>query len=101
MPPDVMVHFYIRRYGENQWWLEFTTINGISKQGFPEGTDWPYLGDELKWNRHGEDEEVVKQQVKQLLQKYLENGKFAQNLKVYKSVSIGVLRNCIVLYKRE
>ena len=82
--------------------LSLSTVTSFSEKGFPENVKWPYIGDELKWNKCGSEEDrfEIEKQVIAILKRYLVDGKYSNNLKVYKSVAAGLFGNHIEIYSR-
>lgn len=94
------IYFWATGYGEKQWKLYFTTVNGFSENGFPVEQEYPYIGDELFWNRRGVDKAEEENQLIELIRRYLKEGRYSNNLKVYRSVSAGLLWSHTLIYQR-
>ena len=94
------IYFWATGYGEKQWKLYFTTVNGFSENGFPVEQEYPYIGDELFWNRRGVDKAEEENQLIELIRRYLKEGRYSNNLKIYRSVSAGLLWSHTLIYQR-
>ncbi len=94
------IYFYVIGYGEKQWKLYFTTVSGFSEDGFPINQEYPYIGDELIWNRRGDDKNEEEKQVIEFIKRYLKEGRYSNNLKVYRSVSAGLLWSHTLIHQR-
>ena len=100
LPVDSNIYFCVGVWGTEQWRLEFSTVSGFSDQGFPENSEWPYIGDDFKWDSCGEGKEEAEASVIEMLKRYMCEGRFAHNLKVYKTVSAGWFGKQEYLYRR-
>lgn len=100
LSPESNIYLEVAVWGTKQWRLEFSTVSGFSPEGFPENMEWPYIGDDFKWNRCNEDNDEAERQAIDMVQRYLIEGKYSGNLKVYKSVSVGWFGKHTVLYQR-
>ena len=89
MPVESNIYFCVGAWGHEQWRLEFTTVSRFTDQGFPEGSERPYICDEFRWDRLGEDRDEAEQAVTDMLVRYMREGRRSSNLKVYSSVSVG------------
>lgn len=104
LPVDSIIYFEIGVRRRECWGMKFTTVSGFDEKGsyfYPQDMEWPYISDVLEWGYHNEDKETAEKQAVQMLQQYLEKGKYSGNLKVYKSVNAGWFGNRIELYKRK
>lgn len=83
LPIESHVYFEVSVWGREQWKLEFTTITGFSDRNYPENMKWPYIGDDLKWERINDEENKyeVENQVITMVERCLEEGKYANNCK--------------------
>lgn len=99
LPKSSIIYFEINVLGTEQWHLEFSTIEGFDERGIPEDIKWPYIGDDLKWDRTLEKEEVVTK-VSSLIKEYLEKGKYSGNLKTYSMIAAGWLKETQILYQK-
>lgn len=93
------LYFEIGVWGTEQWRLEFSTVDGFDERGIPQDTKWPYIGDDLKWDRVLEKEEVVAKVIS-LIQEYLEKGVYSGNLKAYSMIAAGWFGRPQILYQR-
>ena len=59
-----------------------------------------YIGDDFKWDSCGEGKEEAEASVIEMLKRYMCEGRFAHNLKVYKTVSAGWFGKQEYLYRR-
>lgn len=99
LPKTSKLYFEIGVWGTEQWRLKFLTVSGFDDKGIPQDTRWPYIGDDLKWDRVlDKNETVVK--VISLIREYLDKGVYAGNLKTYSMISAGWFGHPQVLYKR-
>ncbi|MCD7921216.1 MAG: hypothetical protein LUG27_01975 [Clostridiales bacterium] len=99
LPKTSKIYFQIGGWGTDKWKLEFSTVSGFNDQGFPKNIKWPYIGDDLKWDRVLE-EDAMEKKVISFIEEYLQNGKYAGNLKAYKMISAGWLGCPQILYKQ-
>ena len=100
LPIDTNIYFRIVGFGTDQWQTEFTTVSGFSEIGRPENINCPYIEDELKWHRADQDMLAAEKQMLDMIRRYLNEGKYANNLKKYKTVSCELDDKYIVLYSR-
>ena len=98
---EIDIYFCVAGYGEKQWKLYFSTVSGFSKDGFPVNQEYPYIGDELIWNGRGDDKSEEENQVIELIQRYLKEGRYSNNLKIYRSVSAGLLWSHTLIHQRK
>lgn len=99
LSPDSNIYFEVGIYGE-QWQIKFSTVSGFSEKGIPQDPTWPYICDELKWNRLNQDKYEAEKQAIDMVKRYLNDGKYAVNLKTYKTIYVGWFGNPILLYER-
>lgn len=92
------IYFEIGVWGAEHWRITFSTVSGFDDNGFPQDTNWPYIGDDLKWDRIFEKDET-ENQVITLLKKYLEEGLYSGNLKEYSMISAGLFGHPQILYE--
>lgn len=100
LPIESNIYFCVGVLGTEQWRLEFSTVSGFSEQGFPQNLEWPYIGDDFKWDSCGEGKEEAEASVIEMLKRYMCEGRFAHNLKAYKTVYAGWFGNQECLYRR-
>lgn len=93
------IYFEIGVWGTDQWRLQFTTISGFDENGIPQETKWPYIGDDLKWDRVLEKDEMEKKVIS-FIGEYLNKGKYSGNLKMYTLISAGWFGQPQTLYKQ-
>ena len=98
LSPESNIYFVISAWGSDQWELGFSTVSGFTEEGFPQDMEWPYIGDELKWDRGEEDKNKAEEQTIELVRRYLNKGKLLGNLKTYKSVNVGWFGRHTILY---
>ena len=99
LPTSSNLYFEIGTGGYEQWNLKFMTVKGFDEHGIPRGTEWPYLGDELIWDRVLEKDAMI-EKVISLINEYLNRGLYAVNLKRYSMISAGWFGDPRILYKR-
>lgn len=99
LPKTSKIYFRIGGWGTDKWKIEFSTVSGFNEYGMPENMKWPYIGDELKWDRVLEREEMEKKVVS-LIEEYLKNGKYSGNLKTYAMIFAGWPGHPQILYKQ-
>lgn len=98
LPKSSNIFFCIGCWGD-RWRIEFSTVTGFDKLGFPENTKWPYIGDDLIWPENIEKEAIICK-VTSLFEEYLKKGKYSGNLKEYNMISVGWFGQPCVIYKK-
>ena len=99
LPKSSKLYFEIGVWGTEQWSLKFITVSGFDDKGIPQDAEWPYIGDNLKWDRVLDKDETVTKVIS-LIKKYLEKGKYASILKSYSMISAGWFGYPQILLKR-
>ena len=99
LPKTSKIYFELAVWGTEQWRLEFSTVSGFDDRGIPQNTKWPYIGDDLKWDRVKEKDETEKRVIS-LIKEYLEKGLYSGNLKAYSMISAGWFGHPQVLFQR-
>lgn len=84
----IALNFNLYDNGDNQWEVEL-----ISSLEFdPEGSEWAcndfFLSDPLMWEQEASYEEIQKQTANEI-KRYLDKGKYAEDLKKYQGIGIG------------
>lgn len=100
LPKSSKLYFQILRYGPNKYKLQFLTVDGFDERGFPQKAKWPYIGDDLEWDKILETDEV-ETKVISLISEYLEKGKYAVNMKTYSLISEGWFAHPKELYRNS
>ncbi len=98
LPKTSKIYFELAVWGTEQWRLEFSTVSGFDDRGIPQNTKWPYIGDDLKWDRVKEKDETEKRVIS-LIKEYLEKGLYSGNLKAYSMISAGWFGHPQVLFQ--
>lgn len=99
LPKSSNLYFEIGVWGTEQWSLRFLTVSGFDDKGIPQDSKWPYIGDDLKWDRVLDKDETIVNVIS-LIRKYLEKGKYSGNLKTYSTISAGWFGYPQVLFKQ-
>ena len=99
LPKSSKIYFEIGVWGVDQWRLTFATVSGFDTEGYPLDIKWPYIGDDLKWNRILEKDEM-EMKVISIIREYLGKGLYSGNLKTYSMISVGWFGHPHVLYQR-
>ena len=99
LPKSSKLYFEIGAWGTEQWNLEFSTVSGFDDRGFPQNIKLPYIGDDLKWDKVLEKDEMEKRVVS-LIKEYLEKGLYSGNLKTYSMIFAGWFGHPQVLFRR-
>lgn len=99
LPKSSKLYFKIGTCGTEQWNIEFSTVSGFDDRGFPQNIKLPYIGDDLKWDKVLEKDEMEKRVVS-LIKEYLEKGLYSGNLKTYSMIFAGWFGHPQVLFQR-
>lgn len=99
LPKSSKIYFDVDGWGRDKWKLSFLTVSGFNEIGAPKDVKWPYIGDDLKWDRVHEKEDAVSKVVL-LIKEYLENGMYSGNLKEYSMIYAGWFGQPQILYRR-
>ena len=99
LPTSSKIYFQIGVWGTEQWSLNFSTVSGFDDSGIPQDTHWPYIGDDLIWDRVLDKDETIKKVIS-LIKEYLGKGKYSGNLKTYSMISAGWFGYPQVLFKQ-
>lgn len=108
LPSDTNAYFHVCVWGPEKWRVEFSTVNGFETNGAPQNMKWPYITDDLLWNRIEkkdcsveEERSAAESAFIEQLKRYLSEGKYAGILKMYRTVSAGWFGNHTELWNRE
>lgn len=102
LPSDTNAYFCVGVWGPEKWRVEFSTVSGFDSHGIPQNTKWPYISDDLMWDRRDdEDRDAAESAFTKELRRYLSEGKYAGILKMYKTVSAGWFGNHTELWNKE
>ena len=98
LPLSSKIYFYVTDYGSEatEWRISLITYETVNENGYIIGTQYPYLDDDFVWNYTPdsyEDGNAVKSELvkhsRNILQEYLNSGKYSNKLKSFSSISIG------------
>lgn len=97
---DASIYFMLKKnHGQGKWGLQFVTCNGFKESGFPIDSDHPYINNGLYWPAINEEEDTVNEIV-QYIEKYLDDGKHAIELKGHPLIATGKLGNPKIIYQK-
>lgn len=87
------IHFSIKSSGKDKWTLDLIAVDEYVEKGLPkpENVRYPFFDDNLIWYIDDGNREEIEKTIIKYLERYVEKGKYANKLKLFKMVSCGYL----------